>query len=176
MKKLIFILVLGLLLIFSYFSTIAISLNKFHRAIYNNDEILIKETIDFLELKKNLKDNLNIIMMTELNKEKDNSQSLNILAAGLASKFTEIIIDSYATPAGISALIKDSDYKKLPQPNMLKSYVFIKDVSFVDLSHIYFVYEKDQNKIPIHFKRNGTSWKLSEFKITDDLLKKLKGK
>ena len=119
MKKSISIFVLGLLLIFSYFSTIAISLNKFHRAIYNNDEILIKETIDFLELKKSLKDNLNIIMMTELNKEKNNSQSLNILTAGLASKFTEIIIDSYATAAGISALIKDSDYKKLPQPNML---------------------------------------------------------
>jgi len=155
------------LLIFIYISTIAISLHRFHKAIFNNDEILIKETVDFVELKKSIKENLNSIMLDSIKNEKDSSSSINILAAGIASKFSEMIIDSYATPAGISLLIKEMDIKKLPKPNVLMSYGFVANIEFVNLSHIYFILEKEEKKIPIHFKRNGLSWKLSEIKINE---------
>jgi hypothetical protein len=59
------------------------------------------------------------------------------------------------------------DIKKLPKPNVLMSYGFVADIEFVNLSHIYFILEKEEKKIPIHFKRNGLSWKLSGVKIND---------
>ena len=158
---------LFVLLIFIYISTIAVSLHRFHKAIFNNDQILIKETVDFAELKKSIKENFNSIMLDSMKNEKDSSSSINILAAGIASKFSEMIIDSYATPTGLSLLINEMDIKKLPKPNILMSYGFVADIEFVNLGHIYFILEKEEKKIPIHFKRNGLSWKLSEIKINE---------
>ena len=61
---------LFVLLIFIYISTIAVSLHRFHKAIYNNDKILINETVDFDEFKKNIKENFNSIMLDSMKNEK----------------------------------------------------------------------------------------------------------
>ena len=165
------ILILG---IFLYISSISYSLYKFHNAIYLNDEKLISQTINFDSLRKNLKEDMNAAMLEELNKDKSSSQAINLLAAGFASKITDMAIDIYASPKGVVTLLKESDYfKELPKPNLLKSYFMINHFNFINLGEIFYILKRDGNSIPIHFKIHGANWKLTKIKLDPKNLSKL---
>ena len=174
-KKLLLIPVILILGIFVYVTSISYSLYKFHDAVYLNDEKLISETVDFESLRKYLKEDINGVMIDELNKDNSTSQAMNLLALGFASKIADMVIDVYASPKGITTLLKESDYyQELPKPNLLKSYLVINRFNFNGANEIFYVLKKDGNSIPIHFKRYGIEWKLFKLKIDPKLLNKNK--
>ena len=68
---------------------------------------------------------MNAAMLEELNKDKSSSQAINLLAAGFASKITDMAIDIYASPKGVVTLLRNLIiFKELPKPNLLKSYFY----------------------------------------------------
>lgn len=165
-KKLSLIFLILILILVLYFTFIARSLNKFHKAIYNNNEQLISETINFESIKKNLKEDINANMLEELNKDESSSQAMNLLAIGFVSKIADMVIDVYASPKGVSTLLKESDlFEELPEPNLLKSYLAINKFRFNGINEIFYELEKDESKIPIHFRRDGIEWKLVKIKL-----------
>ena len=94
--KLIFIFV-PIIIIFSYFFTALYSFHQFHKGIYYNDKKLIKDYVEWDELRENFKNYINIQLLKETQKsdELKDLGELGMLLTGLAGKFVETIVDTY---------------------------------------------------------------------------------
>ena len=110
--KLIFIFV-PIIIIFSYFLTALYSFHQFHKGIYYNDKQLIKDYVEWDELRENFKNYINIQLLKETQKsdELKDLGELSVLLTGLAGKFVETIVDTYLNPEGLSMLIEKSEKK-----------------------------------------------------------------
>ena len=174
--KLIFIFV-PIIIIFSYFLTALYSFHQFHKGIYYNDKQLIKDYVEWDELRENFKNYINIQLLKETQKsdELKDLGELGVLLTGLAGKFVETMVDTYLNPEGLTMLLEENQKKnEIPKPTLITFLSGFTIMDFNSLSSFYVTYENEGQKLPIFFSRKGFTWKVTEIEFPENLLESIK--
>src|SRR5210317_2320949 len=177
-KKLKLTLIISLIVIvFLYFFTALYSFHQFHKGIYYNDKKLIKDYVEWDELRENFKNYINIQLLKETQKSEELKDlgEFGVLLSGLAGKFVETIVDSYLNPEGLSMLL-DKNQKKdeIPEPTFLTLIGGFMIMDFNSLNSFYVNYENEDQELPIFFNRKGLTWKITQIEFPENLLEDLK--
>jgi hypothetical protein len=177
-KKLKLILITSpIIIIFLYFFSALYSFHQFHKGIYYNDKKLIKDYVEWDELRENFKDYINIQLLKETQKsdELKDLGEFGVLLSGLAGKFVETMVDSYLNPEGLSMLIEKSEKKdEIPEPTLLTLIGGFTIMDFNGLSSFYITYENEGKEFPVFFNRQGLTWKITQIEFPENLLEDLK--
>jgi len=177
-KKLKLILITSpLIIIFLYFFTALYSFHQFHKGIYYNDKKLIKDYVEWDELRENFKNYINIQLLKETQKsdELKDLGELGVLLSGLAGKFVETMVDSYLNPEGLSMLIEKSEKKdEIPEPTLLTLIGGFTIMEFNSLNSFYVTYENEDQELPIFFNRKGLTWKITQIEFPENLIEGMK--
>jgi len=177
-KKIKLILIITpLIVLFSYFFTALYSFHQFHKGIYYNDKKLIKDYVEWNELRENFKNYINIQLLKETQKD-DNLKELGdlgLLFTGLAGKLVESLVDTYLNPEGLSMLIEKSEKKdEIPKPTIITLLGGFTIMDFNGHSSFYITYENEGEEFPIFFNRKGLTWKITQIEFPENLLEDLK--
>ena len=167
---------LPIFLVFLYIFSAMHSFHQVHKSIYYNNKQLSKNYIEWDEVKNNFKDFFNANLLDKISNDKEFKElgEFGILVTGLASKFVDYTIDTYINPEGLSLLIEKSDKKsEIPEPNFATLIGGISIMKFDSLSSFHVNLETDGDKIPIHFKRIGTKWKVVEIEFPEDIFNEM---
>ena len=177
-KKIKLILIITpLIVLFSYVFTALYSFHQFHKGIYYNDKKLIKDYVEWDELRENFKNYINIQLLkeTQKNEELKDLGELGVLLSGLAGKFVETMVDSYLNPEGLSMLIEKSEKKdEIPEPTFLTLIGGFTIMDFNSLSSFYVTYENEDQELPIFFNRKGFTWKVTQIEFPENLMESIK--
>ena len=177
-KKLKLILITSpLIIIFLYFFTALYSFHQFHKGIYYNDKKLIKDYVEWDELRENFKNYINIQLLKETKKDDDLKElgDLGLLFTGLAGKLVESLVDTYLNPEGLSMLIEKSEKKdEIPKPTIITLLGGFTIMDFNGLSSFYITYENEGEEFPIFFNRKSLTWKITQIEFPENLLEDLK--
>ena len=156
-KKIKLILIITpLIVLFSYIFTALYSFHQFHKGIYYNDKKLIKDYVEWDELRENFKNYINIQLLKETQKSEELKDlgELGVLLSGLAGKFVETMVDSYLNPEGLSMLIEKSEKKdEIPEPTIITLLGGFTIMDFNEHSSFYITYEYEGEEFPIFFNR-----------------------
>ena len=166
-----------IIIIFSYFFTALYSFHQFHKGIYYNDKKLIKDYVEWDELRENFKNYINIQLLKETKKDDDLKElgDLGLLFTGLAGKLVESLVDTYLNPEGLSMLIEKSEKKdEIPKPTLVTLLGGFTIMDFNGHSSFYITYENEGEEFPIFFNRKGLTWKITQIEFPEDLLSSLK--
>ena len=166
-----------LIIIFLYFFTALYSFHQFHKGIYYNDKKLIKDYVEWDELRENFKNYINIQLLKETQKsdELKDLGELGVLLSGLAGKFVETMVDSYLNPEGLSMLIEKSEKKdEIPEPTFLTLIGGFTIMEFNSLNSFYVTYENEDQELPIFFNRKGLTWKITQIEFPENLIEGMK--
>ena len=115
MKKLLISLItIPILAIIAYLFSALYSTHQIHKGIYYNDKALLKEYIEWNQLRENLKNYLNVNLLKEIQKDEDfkNLGGLGVLITGFASKIVNRILDTYVNSEGLSMLMQETQIAK----------------------------------------------------------------
>ena len=177
-KKIKLILIITpLIILFSYFFTALYSFHQFHKGIYYNDKKLIKDYVEWDELRENFKNYINIQLLKETKKDDDLKElgDLGLLFTGLAGKLVESLVDTYLNPEGLSMLIEKSEKKdEIPKPTLVTLLGGFTIMDFNGHSSFYITYENEGEEFPIFFNRKGLTWKITQIEFPENLLEDLK--
>ena len=177
-KKIKLILIITpLIVLFSYVFTALYSFHQFHKGIYYNDKKLIKDYVEWDELRENFKNYINIQFLKETKKDDDLKElgDLGLLFTGLAGKLVESLVDTYLNPEGLSMLIEKSEKKdEIPEPTFLTLIGGFTIMDFNGHSSFYITYENEGEEFPIFFNRKGLTWKITQIEFPENLLEDLK--
>ena len=177
-KKIKLILIITpLIVLFSYVFTALYSFHQFHKGIYYNDKKLIKDYVEWNELRENFKNYINIQLLKETQKSEELKDlgELGVLLTGLAGKFVETMVDTYLNPEGLSMLIEKSEKKdEIPKPTLLTLIGGFTIMDFNGLSSFYITYENEGQEFPVFFNRKGLTWKITQIEFPENLLGDLK--
>jgi len=171
------VIIISIIILFSYFFTALFSFHQFHKGIYYNDKKLIKDYVEWDELRENFKNYINIQLLkeTQKNEEFKDLGELGVLLSGLAGKLLETIVDSYLNPEGLSMLIEKSEKKdEIPKPTLVTLLVGFTIMDFSGHSSFYITYENEGEEFPIFFNRKGLTWKITQIEFPENLLQDLK--
>lgn len=176
-KKLKLVLTISpLIAIFLYFFTALYSFHQFHKGIYYNDKKLIKDYVEWDELRENFKNYINIQLLKETQKSEELKDlgEFGVLLSGLAGKFVETMVDSYLNPEGLSILVEKNQKKdEIPEPTLFTLVGGFTIMDFNSLSSFYVTYENEGQKFPIFFNRKGLTWKITQIEFPENLLEDL---
>ena len=177
-KKIKLILIITpLIVLFSYVFTALYSFHQFHKGIYYNDKKLIKDYVEWDELRENFKNYINIQLLKETKKDDDFKElgDLGLLFTDLAGKLVESLVDTYLNPEGLSMLIEKSEKKdEIPKPTLITLLGGFTIIDFNGHSSFYITYENEGEEFPIFFNRKGLTWKITQIEFPEDLLSSLK--
>ena len=177
-KKIKLILIITpLIVLFSYIFTALYSFHQFHKGIYYNDKKLIKDYVEWDELRENFKNYINIQLLKETKKDDDLKElgDLGLLFTGLAGKLVESLVDTYLNPEGLSMLIEKSEKKdEIPEPTFLTLIGGFTIMDFNGHSSFYITYENEGEEFPIFFNRKGLTWKITQIEFPENLLDNFK--
>lgn len=133
--------------------------------IVEQDSEKLSENIEFPTLRQNLKEQFNAAMMKNAATElKDNPFAA--LAAGLATKMVDGIVDSFVTPSGLAAIMegkKPSKTVDIESATPAKKDELFKDARFsYDSTSKFSIWVPNDNGKEARFvlQREGLSWKL----------------
>ena len=160
-----------------YFFTALYSFHQFHKGIYYNDKKLIKDYVEWDELRENFKNYINIQLLKETKKDDDLKElgDLGLLFTGLAGKLVETLVDTYLNPEGLSMLIEKSEKKdEIPKPTIITLLGGFTIMDFNGHSSFYITYENEGEEFPIFFNRKGLTWKITQIEFPENLLEDLK--
>jgi hypothetical protein len=166
-----------IIIIFLYFFTALYSFHQFHKGIYYNDKKLIKDYVEWDELRENFKNYINIQLLKETQKSEELKDlgEFGVLLSGLAGKFVETMVDSYLNPEGLSMLIEKSERKdEIPEPTFLTLIGGFTIMDFNGHSSFYVTYENEGQKLPIFFTRKGLTWKITQIELPENLMESIK--
>jgi len=166
-----------IIIIFLNFFTALYSFHQFHKGIYYNDKKLIKDYVEWNELRENFKNYINIQLLKETQKSEELKDlgELGVLLTGLAGKFVETMVDTYLNPEGLSMLIEKSEKKdEIPKPTLLTLIGGFTIMDFNGLSSFYITYENKGQEFPVFFNRKGLTWKITQIEFPENLLGDLK--
>ena len=92
----------------------------------------------------------------------------------LAGQIVDYAVDTYINPEGLSLLLEKSEKKSdIPIPNFSTLIGGITIMKFDSLNSFHVEIENNDEKIPIHFYRYGTKWKVVEIEFPKDLFKEM---
>ena len=160
-----------------YLFTALYSFHQFHKGIYYNDKKLIKDFVEWDELRENFKNYINIQLLKETQKSEELKDlgEFGVLLSGLAGKFVETMVDSYLNPEGLSMLIEKSEKKdEIPEPTFLTLIGGFTIMDFNSLSSFYVTYENEGQEFPVFFNRQGLTWKITQIELPENLMESIK--
>ncbi len=141
--------------------------------IVEKDFEKLSENIEFPTLRQNIKEQFNAAMMKNAAAElKDNPFAA--LAAGLATKMIDGIVDSFVTPSGLAALMEGKEPSKGENngniPPLKKDNLFKNARFSYDSTSKFSIWVPHDNGEEVRFvlKRDGLSWKLVNLVISMD--------
>jgi hypothetical protein len=106
MKKIIWIAGALLVLVLGYVAAGPyLTISTIKKGIVENDSEKLSEKIDFPTLRQNMKEQLNAAMMKTAATEMKDSP-FAALAAGFATKMVDVLVESFATPSGLTVLME----------------------------------------------------------------------
>ena len=132
-----------LLLVLIYIFSAMYSLHQIHKGIYYNDKKLIKEYVEWDELRNNFKNYSNNLLLKKTQEEESFKKlgDLGILFKGFAIKFIESLINIYLNPEGLGLLLEKSDKKdKIPEPTLITLLGSFIIINFDGFSSFYITY------------------------------------
>jgi hypothetical protein len=177
-KKIKLILIITpLIVLFSYFFTALYSFHQFHKGIYYNNKKLIKDYVEWDELRENFKNYINIQLLKETKKDDDLKElgDLGLLFTGLAGKLVESLVDTYLNPEGLSMLIEKSEKKdEIPEPTFLTLIGGFTIMDFNGHSSFYITYENEGEEFPVFFNRKGLTWKITQIEFPKNLMESIR--
>ena len=99
-----------MLIISGYLFSALYSMHQIHKGIYYNDKALIKEYVEWNEVRNNFKNYLNINLVKETQKKEEFKDlgGLGVLIAGFASKIVDSILDTYINSEGLRKLLNEN--------------------------------------------------------------------
>ena len=171
------IIITPLIVLFTYFFTALYSFHQFHKGIYYNNKKLIKDYVEWDELRENFKNYINIQLLKETKKDDDLKElgNLGLLFTGLAGKLVESLVDTYLNPEGLSMLIEKSEKKdEIPEPTFLTLIGGFTIMDFNGHSSFYITYENQGEEFPIFFNRKGLTWKITQIEFPKNLMESIK--
>ena len=166
-----------IIIIIGYFFSALYSTHQIHKGIYYNDKNLIREYVDWRQLRENLKNYLNLKLLEETQKDKNfrDLGGLGVLITGFASKIVDNILDTYVNSEGLSMLIeRNKQLKKLPKPSFETLIGGIKIMKFTSHSSFKINHVIDKKEMSLLFQRTGIDWKVTQIEFPDDLFQNLK--
>ena len=172
MKKSSFLIVI-FFIAFAYLFSAMYSLHKIHESIYFDNRQLSKDYVEWGQLRKNFKDDINVSLLRKVSNDEEFKKSgeVGFLLAGLASKFAEHAVDAYINPEGLSVLVKNSNKSsKIPEPSIGTLALGISLMNFDGFNSFHVNVESNGENIPIHFKRIGVKWKIVHIELSDDFI------
>ena len=176
-KLLISLIIIPILAIIAYLFSALYSTHQIHKGIYYNDKALLKEYIEWNQLRENLKNYLNVNLLKEIQKDEDfkNMGALGVLITGFASKIVDGILDTYVNFEGLSMLLQKNQIKRnLPKPDFNTLLGGIKIVKFKNHSSFRIKHNVDKQEIFLLFQRIGIDWKITQIELPEDLLNEFK--
>ena len=113
-KLLISLIIIPILAIISYLFSALYSTHQIHKGIYYNDKALLKEYIEWNQLRENLKNYLNVNLLKEIQNDEDfkNLGGLGVLITGFVSKIVDGILDTYVNSEGLSMLLQKNQIRR----------------------------------------------------------------
>ena len=177
MKKIGFLFFVFIVVISGYLFSALYSTHQIHKGIYYNDKALLKEYIEWNQLRENLKNYLNVNLLKEIQKDEDfkNLGGLGLLITGFASKIVDGILDTYVNSEGLSMLLQKNQMAiKLPKPDFNTLLGGIKIVKFKNHSSFRIRHKVDKKDISLLFQRIGIDWKITQIELPEDLLNEFK--
>ena len=110
-----------IIVLIGYLFSALYSIHQIYKMIYYNDKNLVREYVDWRQLRENLKNYLNIKLLEEIQKDKNMKDlgSLGVLITGFASKIVDNILDIYVNSKGLSKLIDRNGYLKKNYQNLV---------------------------------------------------------
>ena len=177
MKKIVFLFFIFILIIIGYLFSALYSTHQIHKGIYYNDKALIKEYVEWKEVRDSLKNYLNIKLLKETQKKEEFKDfgGLEVLIAGFVSKIVDSILDTYVNSEGLSMLLKENQIaKKLPKPSFDTLLGGIKIIEFKNHSSFRIKHTVEKREISLLFQRTGIDWKITQLGLSDDMLEDLK--
>ena len=175
MKKLfISLIIIPVLAIIVYLFSALYSMHQIHKGIYYNDKSLIKEYIEWKQLRENLKNYLNVNLVKETQKDEDfkNLDGLGILITGFASKIVNSILDTYVNSESLSMLLQENQTaRKLPKPGFDTLLGGFKIMEFKNHNTFKIKHKIDKQEISLLFQRIGIDWKIIQIEFPEHLLK-----
>ena len=166
-----------LIAILCYFFSALYSTYQLHKGIYYNDKNLMREYVEWGQLRENFKNYLNIKLLEETQKDKNFKDlgGLGVLITGFASKIVDNILDTYVNSEGLSMLIeKNEKVKKLPKPSFETFIGVIKIMEFTSHNSFKINYVIDKKEISFLFQRKGIDWKIIQIEFPDDIFEDFK--
>ena len=178
MKKLfISLIIIPILAIISYLFTALYSTHQIHKGIYYNDKAILKEYIEWSQLRENLKNYLNVNLLKETQKDNDfqNLGGLGVLITGFVSKIVDSILDTYVNSEGLNMLLQENHMaRKFPKPSYNTFLGGIKIMEFKNHSSFRIKHTVNKQEIYLLFQRIGIDWKITQIELPEDFLKELK--
>ena len=176
-KLLISLIIIPIIAIIAYLFSALYSTHQIHKGIYYNDKALLKEYIEWNQLRENLKNYLNVNLLKEIQKDEDfkNLGGLGVLITGFASKIVDSILDTYVNSEGLSMLMQETQIaRKLPKPDFNTLLGAIKILEFKNHSSFRIKHKVDKQEISLLFKRIGIDWKITQIGLPENLLNEFK--
>lgn len=166
MKKVLWVAGIILALIIGYVAAGPyLTVSSIKTGIVEKDSDKLSENIEFPTLRNNLKEQFNAAMLKNAATElKDNPFAA--LAAGLATKMVDGIVDSFVTPSGLAAIMegeKPSKNGNVESTTPTKKDDLFKDARFsYDSTSKFSIWVPNDEGKEIRFvlQREGLSWKL----------------
>ena len=149
----------------------------FKRILITFPIIIIREYVDWRQLRENLKNSLNIMILEEIQKDENfrDLGSLGVLITSFASKIVDNILDTYVNSEGLSKLIERSGHvKKLPKPSFETLIGGLKIMEFTSHSSFKINHVIDKKEISLLLQRKGIDWKIIQIVFPDDLFQNFK--
>ena len=142
-----------------------ITMYQIKKGIVKADSEVLNENIDFPSLRENLKSQINAHMVKKMASDLKGNP-FAALGMGLASKFTDGMVDSLVSPAGLSTLLEGEKPKtNSPHVNENKEISFTEFLKFFDYSFDstskFTVWPKSEEKGKFILSRQGLGWKLT---------------
>ncbi len=178
MKKLfVSLTIISVVAIIAYLFSALYSMHQIHKGIYYNDKAIIREYIEWKQLRQNLKNYLNIKLLKETQKDEDfkNLGGLGVLITSFTSKIVDTFLDTYVNSEGLSMLLQENQMvRKLPKPGFDTLLGGFKIMEFKNHSSFRIKHKVDKQEISLLFQREGIDWKITQIEFPEDLLKEFK--
>lgn len=166
MKKIIFVFLVITLLVGFAASGPFIALSKLEQAVETEDHMLLHEAVDFLALKKNLKQQFG----SHVNAVDSSSSSLDNLLSEITNIFIEEAVDTLVTPEGFISMMQSNSLVYDPKEGRIGNKPEKKPVREVFKDATYsidginqfsvWVKNKEGNQSRFIFSRYGVTWRL----------------
>lgn len=166
MKKVVWLVGIFLVLMIGYIAAGPfVTFSAIKTSIREQDSVKLSENIDFSKLRKNLKEQLIVAMMKDSVKKLKNNP-YQALAAVIARKTADGIVDSFVTPSGIASIMEENEpainggTESMTPPNKDNAFNNTRfSYDSMNSFSIWFTNEKGK-EIRLVLNREGVAWKL----------------